>query len=99
MTRGFIMKPGTLARGEQLILRELKLLEYQIKSKQIDGPEAERRGHRALDKHYELIIRDVEGEAREHELGIVNQEDEEIQERLSKAKKDWSRIVEDLLAL
>lgn len=93
------MKPGTLTRGENLLLRDFKILEWKIKTRQIDGPEAKNQGHQILDKHYEQAIREVEEEASEHDLGEVDREGSELLQLLKKTKEDWSRIVDDLLAL
>lgn len=93
------MKPGTITRAEILLLRELKILEWKIKTKQIDGPEAKRQGHLLLERGFETNIREVEEEASEKDLGDVNRDDSELQQRLTKSKRDWDRIVDDLLAI
>ncbi len=93
------MRPGALARGETVLRRELKILEWQIKTKQVDGPEAKRRGHQALDRHYREVISEVEQAAAEHGFGTVDRDASELQQLLERSKEDWSRIVDDLLRL
>lgn len=98
-TKGFIMRPGTLVRGEQMLKRELKILEWQIRTRQIDRAVAIERGHKVLENHYEMAIRTVEEEASEMDLGKVNRGDSELQQLLRKSKRNWIQIVDDLLAL
>ena len=88
-----------MVRAENMLKRDLKILEWKVKTKQIDGPEAERQGHQLLERHFEDNIREVEEEASEQDLGKVDQGASDLQQLLRKSKREWTRIVDDLLAL
>lgn len=94
-----MMRPGALLDGENRLKRELKILEHQITTKQIDRSTAIERGHYHLERHLKEILVEVDEAAAEVELGEVDRGAPELQQLLERAKRDWIRIVDDLLAL
>lgn len=94
------MRPTNIARSELLLRRELKILEHRVKAGNIEGRDAKIQGHNVLEDHYELIIADVNNEVEQHrDLPPADPGAPDLLERLEKAKRDWSQIVDDLLDL
>ena len=94
-----MMRPAVLRVAELRLRRELKILEYQVKTKQVDKSTAIERGHYYLERHLEEILVEVDEAAAEHDLGTVDRGASPNMQLLEKTKRDWIRIVDDLLAL
>lgn len=98
-TKGFMMRPGALLEGEQRLRRELKILEYQVKSRQIDRSTAIERGHFYLERHLEASLIEVDEAVADDDLGKVDRGAHIFEQLLEEAKRKWEYAIDDLLAL
>lgn len=98
-TKGFMIRPGFLARREQLLRRELRILEHKIRTRQISGQDAKEQGHTLFEDHFNDILIEVSEEAAQQDLPEVDPENSELQQQLEEAKRSWTKIVDDVLAL
>jgi hypothetical protein len=97
--RSFMMKPQALARAEQLLRRELRILEYNFKTRQITGEDLRTQGHEALERYYGDILEEINFEATNEGLPEAHAEALDLQALLTQAKETWDGIVDDLLKL